>query len=177
MRQISRSAKKAALKMLLYVSVRIHHFQIMVPVPENRLKITASMIRINAGRSPGVINACKPLDEYTWLIDRIRCYEKTMALEAAVDAALDEMPDDFLLRPFLEANRVEVKKMLLTEYNEAKTMELFKEEGRMEGRKEGETRLSALITRLISLGRTDEIAKAASDSAYRDRLYEEFSMA
>ena len=27
--------------------------------------------------------------------------------------------------------------MLLTEYNEAETMELFKEEGRVEGRKEG----------------------------------------
>ena len=67
--------------------------------------------------------------------------------------------------------------MLLTEYNEAKTMELFKEEGRAEGRMEGEARLSALITRLISLGRTDDIAKAASDQTYRNRLYEEFSLA
>ena len=30
--------------------------------------------------------------------------------------------------------------MLLTEYNEAETMELFREEGREEGRAEGETR-------------------------------------
>ena len=33
-----------------------------------------------------------------------------MTLEAAVDAALDEMPEDYLIRPDLEANRVEVKK-------------------------------------------------------------------
>ena len=83
------------------------------------------------------------------------------------------MADDFLIQPFLEANRVEVKKMLLTEYNEAKTMEMFKEEGR----EEGENRLGALITKLISLGRTDDIAKAASDPTYRNRLYEEFSIA
>ena len=99
--------------------------------------------------------------------------------------------------------------MLLTEYDEIRTMEMFKregreegriegreegrEEGRVEGRKEGrregriegrkegrgegEARLGTLITRLISLGRTDEIAKAASDSAFRDKLYAEFGMA
>ena len=161
------------------------------------IAVRVRMININTGRSPKVVGACKPLDEYTWLVNRVRDCEKTMALEAAVETALDEMPDDFLIRPFLEANRVEVKKMLLTEYNEAKTMEMFKEEGREEGRVEGlvegrvegrveglvqgrvegETRLGALITKLISLGRTDDIAKAASDPIYRDRLYEEFSMA
>ncbi len=67
--------------------------------------------------------------------------------------------------------------MLLTEYNETKTMEMFKNEGREEGRQEGETKLGTLITKLISLGRTDDVAKAASDPTYRDRLYSEFSMA
>ena len=102
------------------------------------------------------------------------------------------MPGDFLIRPYLEANRVEVKKMLLTEYNETRTMEMFKkegrEEGRIEGRKEGriegreegrgegEARLGTLITRLISLGRTDDIAKAASDPVFRGKLYAEFGM-
>ena len=90
-----------------------------------------------------------------------------------------------MIRPYLEANRVEVKKMLLTEYNETRTMEMFKregrEEGRIEGRKEGrgegEAKLGTLITRLISLGRTDDIAKAASDAVFRDKLYAEFGMA
>ena len=145
------------------------------------ISVRVRMININTGRSPKVVEACKPLDEYTWLVSKIREREKIMPLEAAVDAALDEMPNDFLIRPYLEANRVEVKKMLLTEYNEAKTMEMFKnegrEEGRQEGRQEGETKLGTLITKLISLGRTDDVAKAASDPAYRDRLYSEFSMA
>ena len=97
------------------------------------ISVRVRMININTGRSPKVVEACKPLDEYTWLVSKIREREKIMPLEAAVDAALDEMPNDFLIRPYLEANRVEVKKMLLTEYNEAKTMEMFKNEGREEG--------------------------------------------
>ena len=146
--------------------------------PENKrndadISVRVRMININTGRSPKVVEACKPLDEYTWLVSKIREREKIMPLEAAVDAALDEMPNDFLIRPYLEANRVEVKKMLLTEYNETKTMEMFKNEGR----EEGENKLGTLITKLISLGRTDDVAKAASDPAYRDRLYSEFSMA
>ena len=43
------------------------------------------------------------------------------------------MPADFVIKPFLEAHRAEVKGMLLTEYDEVATMELFKEDGRVEG--------------------------------------------
>ena len=96
------------------------------------------MININTGRNPELMGACKPLDEYTWLVERVRTLEQELPLDAAVDAALDDMPMEFQIRPFLEANRVEVKKMLLTEYNEAKTMEMFKAEGREEGREEGQ---------------------------------------
>jgi len=154
--------------------------------PEDRrndadISVRVRMININTGRSPKVVEACKPLDEYTWLVGRIREREKVMPLEAAVDAALDEMPDDFLIRPYLEANRVEVKKMLLTEYNETRTMEMFKnegrEEGRQEGRQEGETKLGTLMTKLKELGRVDDAFRAASDPAYREKMYAEFSMA
>ena len=42
-----------------------------------------------------------------------------------------------MIKPFLEAHRAEVKGMLLEEYNETEVMELFKEEGGIEGREEG----------------------------------------
>lgn len=60
-----------------------------------------------------------------------------MNLDSAVDAALEEMPDDYIIKPFLLGNRAEVKKMLLTEYNEEKVMQQEREEGRQEGRQEG----------------------------------------
>ena len=43
------------------------------------------------------------------------------------------MPVEYILKGFLEEHRTEVRGMLLTEYNEAETMEMFKEEGRAEG--------------------------------------------
>ena len=50
---------------------------------------------------------------------------------------IDGMPGTCLTRPVLEAHKAEVKNMLLTEYNEAETLELFKSEWRAEGREEG----------------------------------------
>ena len=149
--------------------------------PEDRrdeadIAVRVRMININKGKSPGIVTACKPLDEYTWLVDRIRRLEAERDPGAAIDAALDEMPDSFLIKPFLDANRVEVKKMLLTEYDESRTMELFKEEGRAEGRAEGEDRIGRLIQRLNADGRNAEIIRAASDPAYRKRLYAEYGI-
>ena len=144
---------------------------------ESDISVRVRMININRGRSPKLVSACKPLHEYTWLVDQVRAREKDMPLENAVDAALDEMPNDFLIKPYLEANRAEVRSMLLTEYNEAETMQLFKEEGRAEGRSEGRAEgldlLGALITRLKTLGRIDDAFRAAADPSYRDRLLDE----
>ena len=47
-------------------------------------------------------------------------------------------------------------------------------EGKAEGKTEGEARLSALIQKLIEARRYDDIAKATSDKAERERLYKEF---
>ena len=62
--------------------------------------------------------------------------------------------------------------MLLTEYNETRTMEMF----RNEGREEGETRLGTLMTKLRELGRVDDAFRAASDPNYREKMYAEFGM-
>ena len=50
-------------------------------------------------------------------------------------------------------------------------------EGRSEGRSEGFGLLSALITRLLDLGRNEDIARVTQDPAYRDRLIAEFRLA
>ncbi len=54
-----------------------------------------------------------------------------------VDETLEAMPDDFVIKPFLMAHKAEVRDMLLTEYNEAEAMELFRKEGYDEGYNEG----------------------------------------
>ncbi len=71
------------------------------------------------------------------------------------------MPEDFIIKPFLLANKADVKHMILTEYDEEKTLRELAEEheeiGRAKGRAEG--RLENLAD-LVSDG-TITLAKAA----------------
>lgn len=77
------------------------------------------------------------MKEYAWLVEEVRKNQKKMLLDAAVDKAIREMPKDSEILLFLESHKAEVKGMLLTEYDEAKAMELFRQDGIREGRKEG----------------------------------------
>jgi len=49
-------------------------------------------------------------------------------------------------------------------------------EGRAKGRTEGEQKLSSLMTKLKDLGRKDDAFEAASNVAYREKLYRELNI-
>ena len=100
------------------------------------------VLNINPGRNRKLMEACQSLREYSWLMDRIRINRDTMELEDAVDQAISDVPEDYIMKPFLIAHQAEVKGMLLTEYDEVEQMELFKEDGRKEGRAEGRKEMS-----------------------------------
>ena len=106
------------------------------------MELTVTMININYNHNKTLLNTCKPLKEYSWFVDAIRTNQKsTKSLKTSVDKALNKMPDDWLIKPFLMKNKDEVKLMCLTEYNEEKTLaklrKEYAEEGREEGRIEG----------------------------------------
>lgn len=137
--------------------------------PETRdgadVSVRVRMININRGRSARLMEACRPLTEYAWIVDNIRLMNRTNNLEAAIDRTIDAMPGDFLTKPFLEAHRAEVKNMLLTEYNEAETLELFKKEYRAEGRVQGreDERVDNIRKLMRSLKLTAQQAMEALD--------------
>ena len=149
------------------------------------IEVRVRMLNVNIGRNRELLEACKPLGEYSWLVEEVRRKNTTKdedGMESAIDRAISSMPDDFLIKPFLEAHRAEVKGMLLTEYNEVEQMEQFREdgkvegriEGRKEGRIEGENQLGQLMSLLLKQGKVEEAGKAASDPEYRNQLYEEY---
>ena len=109
--------------------------------PENSdpdISVRVHMLNINYGRNEKLLNACAPLHDYAFLIHRIRIHQKKgMEIGDAVDLAVDELSDDSVIKPFLMKNRAEVKRMCITEYDEVKTMNMFREEGREEGYNEG----------------------------------------
>lgn len=105
---------------------------------EGDIEVRVTMLNINYGKNRKLMDACEPLKEYAILVDTVRRHQREkMDLDAAVDAALDGMPEEYLIKAFLMGNRAEVKKMFLTEYNEEKVLEKEREEGRREGREEG----------------------------------------
>ena len=141
------------------------------------VEVRVRMLNINKDHNRELMEACKPLSEYAWFVQAIRDYTVDGDVEAAVDRAIDEMPEDFLIKKFLIGNRAEVKDMCLTEYDEEETMQMFKEEGIAEGEKKGEDKLARLINALISAGRTDDISKATNDQKKRTAFYQEFNIA
>ena len=148
--------------------------------PDIRVKVR--MININYGHSKNILEACKPLKEYSWFVDKIRSNNDN-DIESAIAKAIDEMPDDFEIKFYILANRAEVMDMCLTEYNEVETMNLFKEEGRLEGReegrlegrKEGQRSAAGLMNFLWSHGRGDDAIRAGNDEDYLDQLLKDYT--
>ncbi len=122
---------------------------------EPDIEVKVRMLNINYGHNRKLLNECKPLYEYSWFIDKIRENCKSIDITEAVSKAINEMPGTYVIKTFLENNREEVTGMLDTEYNEAEAMELFKEEGREEGKVE------AMHNLIKNLGITAEQAMAA----------------
>ncbi len=145
-------------------------------LPESDIEARVRMININYGKNSKVLEACRPLSEYAWLVQEIRKNREQMDIDTAVDRAIDSMPKDYVIRSFLIGNRAEVCDMCITEYNEAETMRMIREEGRKEGRLEGEE--EAMLFSIKSLMETMQMTAEQAMTALmipetRFRLYRE----
>lgn len=105
---------------------------------EPDIELYVTMININYGHNMELLNACKPLSEYALFVDKV-CKGQHFygSLAEAVEAALDELPDNAVIKPFLLANKAEITNMCITEYDEVKTMAEERLEGLREGRLDG----------------------------------------
>ena len=102
------------------------------------IEVTVTMININHGHNEDIMKNCRPLYEYSWLVEEIRQNSRIAAnVGEAVDKALDSMPDDFVIKEFLMKNRAEVKHMCITEYDEERVFNALRKEEREIGREEG----------------------------------------
>ena len=137
------------------------------------IEVSVRMLNINYGKNKALMEACEPLTEYSWLVEKIRQNDKVMKnIEKAVDKTLDEMPDEFIIKKFLLMNKAEVKGMFLTEYDEKKILEQERQEGIEEGRREGRSegineaneRVAAdMLKKNLPLSLIEEISKLSED--------------
>ena len=101
---------------------------------EPALELKAIMLNINKGHNQELMNACHTLRDYSEYVARIRTYSDELPFADAVKKAITECIQENILRDFLLKNRAEAKAMSIYEYDEAKTMRMFRDEGYEEGK-------------------------------------------
>ena len=101
------------------------------------LELKAVMLNINKGHNQELMNACHTLRDYSEYVARIRTYSAEMPLTDAVENAITECIHENILRDFLLKNRAEAKAMSIYEYDEEKTLRMFREEGYEDGERNG----------------------------------------
>ena len=125
---------------------------------ESDIEVKVRMLNINYGKNKALMKACKPLSEYSWLVETIRQGNKD--IEKSVDEALDGMPDSFEIKKFLLMHRAEVKGMFLTEYDEEKILAQERQEGIQE---EKERVVVNMLKKALPLQLIEEISQLSED--------------
>lgn len=106
-------------------------------VPKGEFEWTATMHNLNHPDTKPLLQKCRPLYEYTCLVQKIQAYSAKYTLYEAVTRAVDHCIQERILVEFLIAHKAEVIDVVLTEFNQEIYEEDLKEEARQEGLQQG----------------------------------------
>lgn len=96
---------------------------------ESDIEIKVTMLNINYGDNKNILNNCKPLAEYSYFIDDIRNRnQKHKDIAKSVSEAINNLPEDFKIKPILESHRAEVMSMCVLEYTQEQAEKFHKAE-------------------------------------------------
>ena len=133
------------------------------------LECTTTMININFGHNQPLMNACRELYEYAYLIEQIRIGTRAgLTLPDAIDQAVVHCIDHNILKRFLSHHRAEVTNMILKEFDLNKHIESEKAYS--------EYKSFVLIQKLLADNRHDDLTRATTDKDFRDLLYNEYNI-
>ena len=156
-----------------------------LPSPDGTKKVTLSVKIIRSSSREGdfvsqYIRFCKAATE----MRRKNRDDLNLAVKELTEYCLSNN----ILAEFIKEHENEVYTMMDTLFNQERVTEIHEknlmwesynngvDDGKVKGRAEGENKLSTLFKALESAGRKDDAFKAASDSEYRQKLYEEFGI-
>ena len=66
------------------------------------IEVKVRMLNVIVGRNKELLDTCKPLGEYSWLVDEVRRNNTTKdeeGMSSAIDKAISSMPDDYVIKP------------------------------------------------------------------------------
>lgn len=122
------------------------------PDDSHRYEWTATMLNINSGHNYKLMKACKALDEYSLFIAKVKELKQLeKSSKDAIIKAVDYCIDNNILKECLLKNKSEVIDMVLTEYDEEKTMSALKKQYLNQGIRQGISQgKTSIIVDLIS---------------------------
>ena len=97
----------------LYLSDAYQHKE-----KEKNLELKVLQLNINEGYNEDIKRKCPTLFQYMKYVDTVRKLAKDIALEEAVQKAVDDCIENDILKDFLLANKAEVVSMSIFEYDE-----------------------------------------------------------
>lgn len=133
------------------------------------VEVRVHVLNINYGYNRELMERCPLLGEYSRFVAVSREYlAKGLERQEAYEAAIDYCIEHDILRKILRENRMEVIGMLLREFDVEKYERSLREEGQI--------RVSELFRRLLSQDCLEELAQAANDIAYQEKLLREMGI-
>lgn len=138
------------------------------------LELMVRVYNINLGHNRELLDTCGLLKEYAQYVEKVRTFAKEIPFPEAVEQAVEYCIRNGILSDFLSRNRAEAIAVSIFEYDEEKHMQSERKEWREIGREEGENKVLQLMQKLLDAGKTEEMTRALSDSAYREQLYREY---
>lgn len=102
------------------------------------LECRTVVLNINKGHNWELMEKCRRLQEYSEFIQDIReNLQKEMSLEEAIERSIEHCLKQGILTDVLRKSQMEVRNMLLEEYDEKAEREYLRKESREEGYEEG----------------------------------------
>jgi predicted transposase/invertase (TIGR01784 family) len=102
------------------------------------LELKVQVYNINHGHNTEILKKCETLDNYSFLIDKIREYQKKrIKLEEAIKNAIKYCIENNILKEYLEKHGSEAYNMIFSEWIWDEALEVAHEEGWEDGLEEG----------------------------------------
>ena len=133
-----------------------------IPDAHPALELRVTQFNINQGYNTALLEKCPTLFQYMQYVDQVRQYQQKYPLVQAVQLAVDFCITNGILKDFLLANKAEVVKMSIYEYDEELHKQTLHDEGYEDGFNDGFnngalTNLVKLICRKLVKNKAPEI--------------------
>ena len=104
-----------------------------------------------------LLEACRPLMEYSALMERIRERKDVIGLDDAITESLKQVPEDYVIHDAVQDALEEIRNMLLAEFDEEQYRQAVAEEGYEEGYEKGhQDERRKTVFRMFEKGMSDQ---------------------